>query len=136
MQYGIVKTVARDRGFGFIVREGGQDIFFHASVVEGAVFDTIEVDQPVMFELAKRDKEAEKTQPQRPSATIVKLIDKIPGGILNTTPQELAPRHHPKARQRKPSWKRRAGEPGPDAQPQDAPPSTTPPPTEPPPDSP
>jgi hypothetical protein len=30
----------------------------------------------------------------------------MPGGVLQT-PQDLAPRHHPRAKQRRATWKRR-----------------------------
>jgi hypothetical protein len=60
-----------------------------------------------MFEFAPRDREAEPSERKGPRAAKIKLIDKIPGGTLPPPPQELAPRHHPKARQRKATWKRR-----------------------------
>jgi len=60
-----------------------------------------------MFELEKRDRES--TEPYKPRAAKVKLIDRIPGGVLPRTPQTLAPKHHPKARQSKPKWRRTDG---------------------------
>ena len=103
MLYGIVQKMNRERGFGFIFQEGRPDVYFHATVVENNAFDQMLPDQPVMFELAKRDPEAK--DDRGPNATKVKLIDRIPGGILPPPTQALAPRHHPKARQRKPSWR-------------------------------
>lgn len=103
MLYGTVKKLAADRGFGFIEREGRLDVYFHATVVEGGQFDKIQPDQPVMFELEKRDRES--TEPYKPRASKVKLIDRIPGGLLPRTPQALAPKHHPKARKAKPKWR-------------------------------
>ena len=104
MLYGTVKKLAADRGFGFIAQEGRLDVYFHATVVEEGKFDVIQPDQPVMFELEKRDRES--TEPYKPRAAKVKLIDRIPGGVLPPTPQKLAPKHHPKARQSKPKWRR------------------------------
>ena len=104
MLYGTVKKLAAERGFGFIGQEGRLDVYFHATVVEEGKFDNIQPDQPVMFELEKRDRES--TEPYKPRAAKVKLIDRIPGGVLPRTPQTLAPKHHPKARQSKPKWRR------------------------------
>jgi cold shock CspA family protein len=105
MLYGTVKLCNFDRGFGFITGVGKKDVYFHATVVEDNAFDRIGPEQAVMFELAKRDPEA---QPgQGPRAKIVKLIDQLPGGILPRPPQALAPRHHPKSRQRRPTWRKK-----------------------------
>ena len=41
MFYGTVKLCNFDRGFGFIDRGGGKDVYFHATVVEGNAFDRI-----------------------------------------------------------------------------------------------
>ena len=50
---------------------------------------------------------AKPSEKKGPRAAKLQLIDRMPGGILSQPPQELAPRHHPKARQRKATWKRR-----------------------------
>ena len=110
MFYGIVKKIS-DRGFGFIGQEGGPDVYFHASILQPDEFARLLPNQPVMFELAKRDP-AEKLdkgagQRLRLRAAVVKLIERMPGGIMPPPPQELAPRHHPKARRRRATWKRR-----------------------------
>jgi cold shock CspA family protein len=103
MFYGIVQNLNRERGFGFIRQEGRPDVYFHATVVEEAAFDRILPDQAVMFDLAKRDPDA--ADDRGPQAAKVKLIARIPGGILPPPTQALAPKHHPKARQRKPTWR-------------------------------
>ena len=53
---GKVKKFNKDKGFGFIVLEDGQDVFFHYSqlVMEG--FKTIETDAEVEFELVETEK--------------------------------------------------------------------------------
>lgn len=38
-----------DKGFGFIETESGGDLFFHSSVVQGAVFEQLQVGQRVEF---------------------------------------------------------------------------------------
>jgi cold shock CspA family protein len=106
MFYGVVQKLNRERGFGFIAQDGRRDVYFHATVVEDAAFDKMLPDQPVMFELAKRDPDS--TDDRAPQALKVKLIARIPGGILPRPTQDIAPRHHPKARQRKPTWRGKA----------------------------
>ena len=110
MFYGIVKKIS-DRGFGFIGQEGGPDVYFHASILQPDEFARILPNQPVKFELAKRDS-AEKAAAkpgERPRlrASVVMLIERMPGGTLPPPPQALVARHHPKARRRKATWKRR-----------------------------
>jgi CspA family cold shock protein len=107
MLYGIVKNISPDRGFGFIDQGNGRDVYFHAVDIGDDVFQRLRPDQPVKFELAKRDRDAEPAQSKGPRASRLEVIDRIPGGKLVGSPQELAPRHHPRARQRKATWKRR-----------------------------
>jgi cold shock protein len=110
MLYGIVKHISPDRGFGFIDQDGGRDVYFHAVDIGDEVFQRLRADQPVMFELAKRDRNADAEEPTErkgPRASRIEVIDRIPGGILAAPPQELSPRHHPRAKQRKATWKRR-----------------------------
>lgn len=49
MPKGTIKRLVRDRGFGFIRDEGGQEWFFHRSSVEGS-FDQLAEGQRVSFE--------------------------------------------------------------------------------------
>lgn len=108
MFYGYIKKIDWDRGYGFIGQEGGRDVYFHASVVGDETFSRLQLDQPVMFEYAKRDpKEAISRGPR---AGVIKLIARMPGGVLARPTQDLAPRHHPRARQRKATWRRGAGD--------------------------
>ena len=107
MYYGVIKSIAFDRGFGFIAQEGGRDVYFHATDVGSEVFERLGLNQPVTFEYAKRSA-AERENPQKgPRAASITLIDRMPGGLLPPDPQEMAPKHHPKARQRKATWKRK-----------------------------
>ena len=103
MLYGTVRKLVPERGFGFILPDRGPDIYFHASSVEEGKFDFIQPDQAVMYELVPRDREAKVEE--KPRAAKVKLIDRIPGGILPAPTQALAPKHHPRSRQRKPTWR-------------------------------
>jgi CspA family cold shock protein len=49
MPGGQIKRLVRDRGFGFIRDDGGQEWFFHRSSVEGS-FDQLNEGQRVSFE--------------------------------------------------------------------------------------
>ena len=52
-QHGDIRHIARlvgDRGFGFIRDERGQELFFHATSVEGAAFEELHEGQSVEFE--------------------------------------------------------------------------------------
>ena len=106
MFYGYIKNIAADRGFGFIDTGGRQDVYFHAVDIGNEVFAQLQINQPVMFEFAKRDREVDPAEKKGPRAVVVKILHRMPGGLMQRPPQELAPRHHPKARQRKATWKR------------------------------
>ena len=53
---GEIKRVIRDRGFGFISAEDGQEIFFHRSAVEGIDFDALEEGNSVEFNVGRGPK--------------------------------------------------------------------------------
>ena len=113
MLYGIIKNIAPNRGFGFIEPSGsGQDVYFHATDIGNEVFLRLEAGQPVKYELIKlteeqREKRRELKEKPKPKAARVELIDRMPGGIMQRPTQDVSPRHHPKARQRKATWKRK-----------------------------
>ena len=48
MPTGTIKRLVRDRGFGFIRDDGGQEWFFHRSSVQGS-FDQLNEGQRVSF---------------------------------------------------------------------------------------
>ena len=49
MAAGTIKRLVRDRGFGFIRDDGGQEWFFHRSSVQGS-FDALNEGQRVSFD--------------------------------------------------------------------------------------
>ena len=54
---GTIKTLVRDRGFGFIAREGEEkDLFFHSKELKGVTFDELKVGDVVSFEVANGEK--------------------------------------------------------------------------------
>jgi CspA family cold shock protein len=49
MAVGKIKKLVRDKGFGFIQTESGQDIFFHHSTVDEQGFDNLNEGQQVEY---------------------------------------------------------------------------------------
>ena len=53
---GAVKWFNDSKGFGFIAREGGPDVFVHHSTIKGNGFKTLEDGQRVEFEVVQGQK--------------------------------------------------------------------------------
>ncbi|HDR8197360.1 cold-shock protein [Bacillus thuringiensis] len=51
MEKGNVKWFNGEKGFGFIEREGGDDVFVHFSAIQGEGYKTLEEGQTVTFDL-------------------------------------------------------------------------------------
>jgi len=49
---GTVKFFNNEKGYGFIKREGGEDLFVHFSNIQGSGFRTLEEGQQVEFDVA------------------------------------------------------------------------------------
>jgi CspA family cold shock protein len=50
MPNGTIKRLVRDRGFGFIRDDGGQEFFFHRSAVRDVAFEQLNEGQRVSFD--------------------------------------------------------------------------------------
>jgi cold shock protein len=48
---GTVKFFNAEKGFGFISREAGDDVFVHFSAIEGTGYKSLEEDQRVEFDV-------------------------------------------------------------------------------------
>lgn len=66
MATGTVKWFSAEKGFGFITREGGPDVFVHFSAIEGAGYRNLEEGQKVEFEITEG--------PKGPQAAHVRIV--------------------------------------------------------------
>jgi CspA family cold shock protein len=53
---GTVKWFSNEKGYGFIEREEGEDLFVHFSEIQVDGYKTLNQGQPVEFEIAQSDK--------------------------------------------------------------------------------
>jgi CspA family cold shock protein len=62
---GTVKWFNGEKGFGFISREGGDDVFVHFSAIQGDGYRTLEEGQRVQFDVGpgRKGEEALNVQP-------------------------------------------------------------------------
>ncbi|CAK1248858.1 MULTISPECIES: cold-shock protein [Lactobacillaceae] len=56
METGTVKWFNGDKGFGFITRESGDDVFAHFSAIQGNGFKTLDEGQSVTFSVESGDR--------------------------------------------------------------------------------
>ena len=56
MVTGTVKWFNESKGFGFITREGGPDVFVHYSAIQGSGFKTLAEGQQVEFTVTQGQK--------------------------------------------------------------------------------
>lgn len=65
MENGTVKWFNAEKGFGFISREDGSDVFVHFSAINMDGFKTLEEGQEVKFEVVEGEKGPQATNVQR-----------------------------------------------------------------------
>lgn len=56
MLTGKIKWFSSEKGYGFIEREGGADVFVHFSAIEGEGYKSLEEGQEVEFEITEGDR--------------------------------------------------------------------------------
>lgn len=120
MLYGTVVQYFPARGFGFIRADFGPDVYFHVSSIGGCQGEPqIAPGQFVKYELVPgteaksrgrragdREDGPSRREPDRPRAQLVELIDRLPGAVLDDVDPTLPAKHHPRARRKKPNWRR------------------------------
>lgn len=104
MRIGQIITLVADRKFGFIRSEHfREDVFFHFTTLQGLNPKRLRIGQDVEFEID----ELLRINKQKLEAILVQEPTKP---LSHTLQEETVPgfkaAHHPKARRKKPSWKR------------------------------
>ena len=56
MEQGTVKWLNDDKGYGFITRESGDDVFVHFSAIQGDGFKSLSEGQHVTFEVEEGER--------------------------------------------------------------------------------
>lgn len=56
MEKGTVKWFNGEKGYGFVTRENGEDVFAHFSAIQGDGFKSLEEGQAVSFEVQQGDR--------------------------------------------------------------------------------
>jgi CspA family cold shock protein len=70
MAIGHIKTLVRDRGFGFIQKEGSsEDVFFHTSSVSQGSFDDLKEGQAVEFDEGQDPRGSRRTRAENVRVT-------------------------------------------------------------------
>lgn len=65
MEQGSVKWFNADKGFGFIEREDGDDVFVHFSAIQSDGFKTLDEGQQVTFEVEEGQRGPQATNVQK-----------------------------------------------------------------------
>ena len=65
MEQGKVKWFNADKGFGFIEREGGEDVFVHFSAIQIDGFKSLDEGQSVTFEIEQGQRGLQATNVQK-----------------------------------------------------------------------
>ena len=65
MEQGTVKWFNAEKGFGFIQREEGDDVFVHFSAIQGEGFKTLEEGQAVTFDIEESDRGPQATNVEK-----------------------------------------------------------------------
>jgi cold shock CspA family protein len=103
MRVGTIVTLLAEKKFGFIRTDHFRDdVFFHQSTLKGLQFRHLEVGMEVEFEI----NEILRLDEQKLEATLVQQASRPLSKSLDERPmREMMAAHHPRARQKKPTWR-------------------------------
>ena len=65
MEHGKVKWFNSEKGFGFIEREGGDDVFVHFSAIQGEGYKSLDEGQEVTFDIENGQRGPQATNVQK-----------------------------------------------------------------------
>ncbi|AWX54386.1 MULTISPECIES: cold-shock protein [Brevibacillus] len=65
MEQGTVKWFNAEKGFGFIEREGKEDVFVHFSAIQGEGFKSLDEGQKVTFDVEQGQRGPQATNVQK-----------------------------------------------------------------------
>ncbi|OIK11627.1 cold-shock DNA-binding protein family [Bacillus sp. OV322] len=65
MEQGTVKWFNAEKGFGFIEREGGDDVFVHFSAIQSEGFKSLDEGQKVTFDVEQGQRGPQATNVQK-----------------------------------------------------------------------
>ncbi|WLR56952.1 cold-shock protein [Mesobacillus subterraneus] len=65
MERGKVKWFNSEKGFGFIEREGGEDVFVHFSAIQGEGYKSLDEGQEVTFDVEQGQRDPQATNVQK-----------------------------------------------------------------------
>jgi CspA family cold shock protein len=100
MLVGTIARILAEKGIGFIRPSGpGKDVFFHCSAVADEQFEQLHEGQAVSYELDTIESTRERPRASRVQPCDSKLLGR-------RAPDETPPERHPRARGRKPTWRR------------------------------
>jgi CspA family cold shock protein len=81
-EQGTVKWFSNQKGYGFIQRDSGEDIFVHFSNITGTGYKSLEEGQRVQFSITQGDKgpkavNVETIEGQAPASSQEKIIEEV-----------------------------------------------------------